>query len=288
MEGCLEWESKKPIWQEWANELRDPAIRVGWNVNVILLRVGKGMKKIYQASTAEGAIDFINMRDLEIAAEEVIPKGGYGYISSGAGDIFTYQENERAFNHKLIIPHVLKDIELPDTTLSLGDTLSAPTIMAPVAAHGLANVAAEQASAKGVSLFGTIYTASSYASCTLEETEQLVVKKRRSGSNFIWVKTMASIKHLGDGKTQWRQSDRFDRRCNCWGTERNGSPQWLHLSVGNADRSGLSIRDRTNDGCRLRLLKTKIKSLGGCLLSPKNLTCQFMSKGNQKKMWNEL
>ncbi len=43
------------------------------------------MEKIYQASTAEGAIDFINMRDLEIAAEEVIPKGGYGYISSGAG-----------------------------------------------------------------------------------------------------------------------------------------------------------------------------------------------------------
>ena len=41
--------------------------------------------------------------------------------------------------------------------------------MAPVAAHGLANVAAEQASAKGVSRFGTIYTASSYASCTLEE-----------------------------------------------------------------------------------------------------------------------
>ena len=42
------------------------------------------MEKIYQASTAEGAVDFINMRDLEEAAKEVIPKGGYGYISSGA------------------------------------------------------------------------------------------------------------------------------------------------------------------------------------------------------------
>ena len=67
------------------------------------------MEKIYQASTAEGAIDFINMFDLEEAAKEVIPKGGYGYISSGAGDIFTYQENEKAFNHKLIIPHVLRE-----------------------------------------------------------------------------------------------------------------------------------------------------------------------------------
>lgn len=66
------------------------------------------MEKIYQASTAEGAIDFINMFDLEEAAKEVIPKGGYGYISSGAGDIFTYQENEKAFNHKLIIPSCIK------------------------------------------------------------------------------------------------------------------------------------------------------------------------------------
>lgn len=89
------------------------------------------MEKIYQASTAEGAVDFINMRDLEEAAKEVIPKGGYGYISSGAGDTFTYRENERAFNHKLIIPHVLKDIELPDTRTNFsGDTLNAPIIMA--------------------------------------------------------------------------------------------------------------------------------------------------------------
>lgn len=131
------------------------------------------MEKIYQASTAEGAIDFINMTDLEEGAKEVIPKGGYGYISSGAGDVFTYQENERAFNHKLIIPHVLEDIELPDTKIEFaGETLSVPIIMAPVAAHGLANVAAEKASAKGVSRFGTIYTASSYASCTLEEIHE--------------------------------------------------------------------------------------------------------------------
>lgn len=34
------------------------------------------MEMIYQASTAEGAIDFINMYDLEEAAKEVIPKAG--------------------------------------------------------------------------------------------------------------------------------------------------------------------------------------------------------------------
>ncbi|MDT2613354.1 alpha-hydroxy-acid oxidizing protein [Enterococcus dongliensis] len=131
------------------------------------------MERIYQASTAEGAIDFINMKDLEVAAKEIIPEGGYGYIGSGAGDVFTYQENERSFNHKLIIPHVLRDVELPDTTTKFsGEKLTAPIIMAPVAAHGLANVAAEKASAKGVAQFGTIYTASSYASCTLEDIRE--------------------------------------------------------------------------------------------------------------------
>ncbi len=131
------------------------------------------MEKTYQAGTNEGIVDFINMEDLEIAASQVIPAGGYGYISSGAGDLFTYQENERAFNHQLIIPHILRDVELPDTTTHFDEeTLTAPIIMAPVAAHGLAHVKAEKASAKGVADFGTIYTASSYASCTLEEIRE--------------------------------------------------------------------------------------------------------------------
>ncbi len=135
------------------------------------------MEKVYQAGTNEGLIDFINIEDLELAATQVIPNGGYGYISSGAGDLFTYRENEKAFNHRLIIPHVLKDVELPDTTTGFsGETLTAPIIMAPVAAHGLAHEQAERASAKGVAEFGTIYTASSYASCTLEEI-------RKAGGN---------------------------------------------------------------------------------------------------------
>ena len=135
------------------------------------------MEKVYHAGTNEGLIDFINIEDLELAATQVIPNGGYGYISSGAGDLFTYRENEKAFNHRLIIPHVLKDVELPDTTIGFsGETLTAPIIMAPVAAHGLAHEQAERASAKGVAEFGTIYTASSYASCTLEEI-------RKAGGN---------------------------------------------------------------------------------------------------------
>ena len=40
------------------------------------------MEKVYQAGTNEGLIDFINIEDLELAATQVIPNGGYGYILS--------------------------------------------------------------------------------------------------------------------------------------------------------------------------------------------------------------
>lgn len=127
----------------------------------------------YQTSNAEGPIDFINTYDLEEMAKEVIPKGGYGYISSGAGDIFTYRENEKAFEHQLIIPHVLKDVELPTTEVTfMNEKLRAPIIMAPIAAHGLANMQGEEATARGVANYGSIFSISSYASRTIEQIRQ--------------------------------------------------------------------------------------------------------------------
>ncbi|OOL68034.1 hypothetical protein B1P88_00755 [Enterococcus faecium] len=133
------------------------------------------MEKTYQAGTNEGIVDFINMEDLEIAASQVIPAGGYGYISSGAGDLFTYQENERAFNHRLIIPHVLRDVELPDTTTHFDEEmLTAPIIMAPVAAHGQRHVeGGRKASAKWCSRFwDDLVQQSSYASVTFRRDKR--------------------------------------------------------------------------------------------------------------------
>ena len=54
--------------------------------------------------------------------------------------------------------------------------------MAPVAADGLAHVKAEKASAKGVADFGTIYTASSYASLYIRRD-----KRSRRGESTAMV-----------------------------------------------------------------------------------------------------
>ncbi|CAM2956402.1 lactate oxidase [Streptococcus acidominimus] len=127
----------------------------------------------FKTSKAEGPVDFVNVFDLEKMAQQVIPKGAFGYIASGAGDTFTLHENIRSFNHKLIVPHTLKGVENPDTRITFdGDELTSPIIMAPVAAHKLANEGGEVASAKGVGEFGTIYTTSSYSSTDLPEITQ--------------------------------------------------------------------------------------------------------------------
>ncbi|CAH1849883.1 alpha-hydroxy-acid oxidizing protein [Convivina praedatoris] len=130
----------------------------------------------FKTSQAEGFIpDFVNTYDLEGRAQKVIPADAFGYISSGAGDEFTLTENDRAFNHKLIIPQVLADVENPDTATTVdGHTITAPIILAPVAAHKLANDAGEIASAQGVHNFNTVYTTSSYSSVDLPDiTEAL-------------------------------------------------------------------------------------------------------------------
>ncbi|HEW4612768.1 TPA: L-lactate oxidase [Streptococcus pneumoniae] len=127
----------------------------------------------YKTSNAEGHVDFINTYDLEPMAQQVIPKAAFGYIASGAEDTFTLRENIRAFNHKLIVPHTLCDVENPSTEIEFaGEKLSSPIIMAPVAAHKLANEQGEVATARGVHEFGSLYTTSSYSTVDLPEISE--------------------------------------------------------------------------------------------------------------------
>jgi L-lactate dehydrogenase (FMN-dependent) and related alpha-hydroxy acid dehydrogenases len=131
------------------------------------------MGKDFHTSSAEGSVNFVNIYDLEEMAKSVIPEGAYGYISSGAGDMWTLDQNVKAFNHKTIVPETLRDLENPDqTTEILGIKLATPVIMAPVAAHALANTQGEKATCKGVAESGSIYTVSSYAGQTYEEMRE--------------------------------------------------------------------------------------------------------------------
>jgi len=127
----------------------------------------------YAAPTEIKAIDIINLRELEAAAQKVIPPGGFGYISSAAGDEWTKRENEAAYKRITIAPHYLSGYgEADRSTTLLGAKLSMPIVFSPMGAHGMAHATAEAGSARGADAAGTLYIAATPSNLSLEQIAQ--------------------------------------------------------------------------------------------------------------------
>ncbi len=127
-------------------------------------------KSGYQASNRDERIKIVDIEDLETQAAEIIPSGGFGYISGGSETENTMRRNETAFETVDIVPRVLTGVLNPSTKTSiLGIDIALPVIVAPAAAHGLAHVSAEAGTARGAAAAGTIMSVSNYASSTLAD-----------------------------------------------------------------------------------------------------------------------
>ncbi|MFD1418497.1 lactate oxidase [Companilactobacillus keshanensis] len=125
----------------------------------------------YIQSDREEKIDVLNLASLEKRAEEIIPTGGFGYISGGSEDNWTLKENTEAFNHVQIVPRVLSDIDDPQTKTSiLGINLETPIMMSPAAAQGLAHSQGEKDTAKGMAKAGALMGQSTYSSTSIADT----------------------------------------------------------------------------------------------------------------------
>jgi isopentenyl diphosphate isomerase/L-lactate dehydrogenase-like FMN-dependent dehydrogenase len=125
----------------------------------------------YLAPSEVRKIDFFNLRELEPAAEKIIPKGGFGYIASAAGDEWTKRENEAAYKRITIKPRYLSGLASADTTTTLlGAKISMPIITTVMGGHGIAHTSAEAGTAKGTGDAGTIFIAPSQSNVTLEDT----------------------------------------------------------------------------------------------------------------------
>lgn len=124
----------------------------------------------YAAPSEIKSIDIINLRELEPAAQRVIPTGGFGYISSAAGDEWTKRENEAAFKRITIVPRYLSGYKDANrSTTLLGSQVSMPIIVSAMAQHGMAHASAETGSARGAGEVGALYTAGSLSNNTMEE-----------------------------------------------------------------------------------------------------------------------
>ncbi len=127
----------------------------------------------YAAPTEVKKIEVLNLRELEAAAQKVIPAGGFGYISSAAGDEWTKRENEAAFKRVTIAPRYLTGNDDADLTATLlGAKISMPIITSVMGGHGLAHVTAEAGTAKGAHAAGALFTAGSQSTLSMEEIAQ--------------------------------------------------------------------------------------------------------------------
>jgi 4-hydroxymandelate oxidase len=113
---------------------------------------------------------FLNLHEAERLARERLPVPVFEYYAGGAGDEVTLSGNRTAFERRALLPRMLVDVSRRDLTVSLlGADLAAPIVVAPMAFQRLAHPEGELATARAAGSLGLLMTASTFATCSLEE-----------------------------------------------------------------------------------------------------------------------
>ena len=115
-------------------------------------------------------LKIVNLEDLEQQAKQQIDPASYDFVAGGAGTEQTLRANREAFQKIQILPRVLTGIKEPDTTIELlGQKLSIPIYITPMANHGVVNSIAEIGSAQGAKKAGTLFVTPKGSNKTMEE-----------------------------------------------------------------------------------------------------------------------
>jgi isopentenyl diphosphate isomerase/L-lactate dehydrogenase-like FMN-dependent dehydrogenase len=108
--------------------------------------------------------NLINIADFARAAEEKLDPGVAGYFFGGAGDELTLRENVAAWSGWRLRPRVLAGLGEWSTEMELlGDEVSMPVLVAPVAYQGLVDPDGEEAMARAAAAAGTVMCLSTLA-----------------------------------------------------------------------------------------------------------------------------
>ncbi len=106
-------------------------------------------------------------RDQALAS---LPADVHQYYAGGAGEQVAVAEAEQAWRSVRLRPRVLRDVStLSTATTVLGTALTAPVLVGPTAAHGLADPEGEVATARGAAAAGSLLVLSTRSSRQLEE-----------------------------------------------------------------------------------------------------------------------
>jgi isopentenyl diphosphate isomerase/L-lactate dehydrogenase-like FMN-dependent dehydrogenase len=112
----------------------------------------------------------VNVWDYEALATERLEPGPHGYYAGGAGDELTLRDNVEAFRRWQLRPRMLVDVEACTTaTTVLGQEVSMPLLVAPVAFQRVAHPDGEVGMARAARAAGTIMCLSTLATSTPAE-----------------------------------------------------------------------------------------------------------------------
>ena len=117
-----------------------------------------------------GAMDYINLAEMEAAALAALPPMARDYYASGARDEITLADNRQAWARIRLYYRVLVDVSRRDcSTTVLGTPVSMPVLVAPTAFHRLAHSDGERATARAAAAAGTVMACSTLGTVPIEE-----------------------------------------------------------------------------------------------------------------------
>jgi L-lactate dehydrogenase (cytochrome) len=109
-------------------------------------------------------------RALQRRAREHLSARAYAYVAGGAGAEVTQRANRAAFDRWALVPRVLRDVSVRDTSVELfGRRLPAPVLLGPVGALELVHPDADLAVARAAAALGVPMVFSNQASVPMEQ-----------------------------------------------------------------------------------------------------------------------
>jgi len=115
-------------------------------------------------------MDLVNVFDFEAAARGRLSEMAYSYYASGAWDELTLRENHQAYERITLRYRVLVDVSNRDlSTIVLGEQISMPIMIAPVALQKMAHPDGELATVRAAGAARTIMILSTISTSSIEE-----------------------------------------------------------------------------------------------------------------------
>lgn len=117
--------------------------------------------------------DVVALPEFRQVAAAVMDPAAFDYVDGGSWEELSLAENEAAWLRYRLRPRVLVDVSRIDpSTTFLAAPAAFPVAIAPMAAHGLANPAAEVATATAAAAAGVPFTLSTMSTCSMEEVAE--------------------------------------------------------------------------------------------------------------------